>query len=665
MDAATTVHPTDQTLQAYGLGQLDDQVAEAVSRHLDGCPDCLRRVAGLSSDSFLGRLRQAESPNGSAAGRTTPVGPSPTGHAAPPGAPRTAGTLPAELAEHPDYEIVRELGHGGMGVVFLAHNQIMGRDEVLKVIGRDIIERPGVLDRFLREIRAVARLQHPNIVTAYSAFRAGGSLVLAMEYVEGLDLGRMVKVKGPMPVGNACSFVYQAALGLQHAHEAGMVHRDIKPGNLMLTHEGGRAAIKVLDFGLAKAGREQGMLDFSQPGEGRELNSLGDLTLAGQMLGTPDFIAPEQISDAQKADIRADIYSLGCTLYYVLSGRAPFEAATLYDILQAHHSMDARLLNFVRPEVPAELAALVAKMMAKEPHRRFQTPSEVAKALAPFFKKRTAASVSQNLGVDPVLAPVAGPAASDPTQPGPDAVAVPASAPETGPGMWTSLIEFKETQGDADAVAGEAKPARERPRWLWPAVAASVGFAAVLFGAVAVNLRAHKDRGKSGTSLPAHNITVMPDGARETIDSPEPNRRAVAANNDSLVSSGPVEKIAAENPKTDRSSMAEVKLEGVPAKAPSPDPRRETDRRKAKENLQAEPGQEIAGVEKGASGPLKLAPKKVNKSMRWADSVYILDAEDDVRQAAAAVRYEEYRRAFLDLASLKANQADRKAWLRY
>ena len=195
-------------------------------------------------------------------------------------------TLPPELANHPDYEIIRELGHGGMGVVFLAHNRIMGRDEVLKVIGRDIIERPGVFDRFLREIRAVARLQHPNIVTAYSAFRCGESLVFAMEYVEGLDLARMVKAKGPMPVGHACYFVHQAALGLQHAHEAGMVHRDIKPGNLMLTHKAGRPVIKVLDFGLAKA---EPRAEGARPGPGMARAAsrvmAGGLTLRGPDAG--------------------------------------------------------------------------------------------------------------------------------------------------------------------------------------------------------------------------------------------------------------------------------------------------------------------------------------------------------------------------------------------
>ena len=226
-------------------------------------------------------------------------------------APPPASTLPPGLADHPDYEILRELGQGGMGVVYLAQNKLMGRKEVLKVVSSHLINRRGVLDRFLGEIRNAARLHHPNIVTAYSALRLGESLVLAMEYVEGLDLAKLVKASGPLPVANACNYVHQAALGLQHAHEHGMVHRDIKPSNLMLARQGNRAVIKVLDFGLAKV-QSEGPAD-------------GGLTHEGQMLGTPDYIAPEQIGDARRADIRADIYSLGCTLYYLLTGGPPFQ----------------------------------------------------------------------------------------------------------------------------------------------------------------------------------------------------------------------------------------------------------------------------------------------------------------------------------------------------
>ena len=199
-----------------------------------------------------------------------------------------------------------------------------------------------------------------------------------MEYVEGLDLAKLVNTRGPLPIAHACNFIYQAALGIQHAHEQGMVHRDIKPGNLMLARAGKKAIVKVLDFGLAKVTSE-GQADSG-------------VTREGQMLGTPDFIAPEQIRDAQSADIRADIYSLGCTFYYLLTGRPPFGGDNLWDLYQAHFSMDATPLNLARPEIPVELAALVAKMMAKNPAKRFQTPvvgGAGAEAVRPVGYRRT------------------------------------------------------------------------------------------------------------------------------------------------------------------------------------------------------------------------------------------------------------------------------------
>ncbi len=372
MDASGSSHPSEQTLRAYGVGKLYGALADSVRSHLDVCGDCRQRVAELSADTFLGRLREAQKGPRSPA----PAVPSLAGLSrfsdAPGSSAHPLGPIPQDLAEHPDYEILGELGRGGMGVVYLAWNRLMGRKEVLKVVSRELMDRRGVLDRFLREIRNAAQLHHPNVVTAYSAFRAGESIVFAMEYVEGHDLATYVKAQGPLPVAHACNFIYQAALGLQYAHEKGMVHRDIKPSNLILARHGKRPVVKVLDFGLAKASRE-GPMDKT-------------LTHEGQMLGTPDYIAPEQSLDAHKADIRADIYSLGCTLHYLLTGGPPFQGTSLYEVLQAHHSMEAKPLNLLRPDVPWELAAVVAKMMAKDPDRRYQTPSEVATWLKPFYK---------------------------------------------------------------------------------------------------------------------------------------------------------------------------------------------------------------------------------------------------------------------------------------
>jgi serine/threonine protein kinase len=371
VEAASSGHPSQNDLSAFGLGKLDAAAADAISGHLGQCAHCRAQVAELSDDSFLGRIRAARGPDATMSGQSEfheRDGDGDANSARPP-APET---LPPELLDHPDWEVIRELGRGGMGVVYVAKNKLTGRLEVLKVVGRHLIERPGVADRFLREIQSAARLQHVNIVTAYTATRLGRNLVLAMEYVDGLDLAAMVKAKGPLPIAHASYFIHQVALGLQHAHERGMVHRDIKPANLILARDGKKAIVKVLDFGLARVTSE-GQTDSG-------------LTREGQMRGTPDYIAPEQIRDAKSADIRADIYSLGCTFYYLLTGGPPFRGEHLWDVYQAHFSMNASPLNLVRPEVPAELASMVAKMLAKEPRRRFQTPGEVAQALTPFFK---------------------------------------------------------------------------------------------------------------------------------------------------------------------------------------------------------------------------------------------------------------------------------------
>jgi serine/threonine protein kinase len=381
MAAYPAVHPSEDALRAFALGKLDDSTSSVLMSHLDACPDCCKVVAALSGDDFLDRLRQAH-------GRSSTPAPAKSladvaGKALPPANQTPIPNLPPELAANEQYEILRELGRGGMGVVYLAKNKLMDRLEVLKVINKKLLDHPGAIERFLREIRSAAKLSHANVVGAYSAVQSGDLLAFAMEYVEGQDLASLVKSRGPLPVVHACYYVQQAALGLQHAHEEKMVHRDIKPQNLILTHKGKKHTVKVLDFGLAKATREKA----EETG----------LTGEGAMLGTPDYVAPEQTLDAAKADIRADVYSLGCTLYYLLSGAPPFKGRSLYEVLQAHHTIEARPLNLVRPEVPEELAAVVRKMMAKSPAKRYQTPLEVVQALAPFVKQGTTPKSSPEL----------------------------------------------------------------------------------------------------------------------------------------------------------------------------------------------------------------------------------------------------------------------------
>ena len=418
--------PDATLLSNFALGKIDALATERVSQHLAVCADCSQKVANATVDGSVDHMHSA----GDAGAPRLNPGRTFVDHEAAGGVETTvdlpkspqrlsghnqSASVPTrpELANHPDYEIVKELGHGGMGVVYLARNRMMDRLEVLKVLNESLLERPGALERFQQEIRSAAKLSHINIVAAYAVLRTGDSLVFAMEYVRGQDLAHVVERRGPLPIANAAYYAHQVALGLQHAHEKGMVHRDIKPNNLMLAVDGKKHIVKILDFGLAKATSEK--------------DDETGLTKSGQILGTPAYLAPEQSRDAQRADIRADIYSLGCTLYFLLSGSRPFSAASLYDVLHAHQKRDAMPLDRVRPEVPGELAAVVSKMMAKAPADRYQTPIEVARALLPFFKSGQAAPT-------PAPAPREQIEASEVAEP----PIVDDSAPVFPPGAWSA-----------------------------------------------------------------------------------------------------------------------------------------------------------------------------------------------------------------------------------
>ncbi len=298
--------------------------------------------------------------------------------------------IPAELAEHTRYRILAVLGVGGMGAVYQAEHRLMERPVALKVIARQLVDDPAAVARFRREVKAAARLSHPNIVQAFDADQAGDLHFLVMEYVEGTDLARLIAERGPLPVARACSYIRQAALGLQHAFEHGMVHRDIKPHNLMRTPKG---QIKILDFGLARFVRECAPTEELDETETTDLPSSNDptgddmVTQFGSVMGTADFIAPEQAQDTHSADIRADIYSLGCTLYYLLAGQSPFPDGSFADKLQAHRDKQPRPLSELRRDLPPPLLRILERMLAKDPDQRYQTPAEVAQALAPFTRK--------------------------------------------------------------------------------------------------------------------------------------------------------------------------------------------------------------------------------------------------------------------------------------
>lgn len=269
------------------------------------------------------------------------------------------------------YRILDFIGKGGVSTVFKAWHTGKHCIVALKVIHPELLSNAEALGRFEREIKIVTQLKHPNVVRAFDDSGLGATHFFAMEFVEGTDLGKLVQLGGPLAVAQACDYVRQAALGLQHAHELGLVHRDIKPANLHLLI--GSNTIKVLDLGLAR---------LRQPaGEG------ANLTVEGRIIGTPDWIAPEQARSARTADIRADIYSLGCTFYYLLTGQTPFPGNAVLAKILAHATEEPKPLEKVRPEIPADVANIVRKMMAKLPENRYQTPAEAAEVLVAFCQE--------------------------------------------------------------------------------------------------------------------------------------------------------------------------------------------------------------------------------------------------------------------------------------
>jgi serine/threonine protein kinase len=273
----------------------------------------------------------------------------------------------------PGYEILGIVGRGGMGVVYRARQVNLDRIVALKVLNIEPDSDPGALDRIRREARVMARLAHPHIVTVHDAGQAGHFFYVAMEYVAGVDLHRLVDQHGPLPVPQACEYIRQAALGLQHAHEHGLVHRDIKPSNLIVTQPVNTplSQLKILDLGLAR------LTEAVEPA-----SPAVPLTHIGEFMGTPDFIAPEQANDARTADIRSDLYSLGCTFFYVLTGQTPFTGATPLAKLMQHHITDAPSPQELRPDIPPAVSALIRRLMAKRPDDRFDTPADLAAALS-------------------------------------------------------------------------------------------------------------------------------------------------------------------------------------------------------------------------------------------------------------------------------------------
>jgi eukaryotic-like serine/threonine-protein kinase len=345
------------------------------------------------------------------------------------------------------YRLLSPLGRGGMNAVYLAEHVLMRRRCAIKILPEKLLGDQATVERFQREARAVALLDHTNIVRAYDFGKVidGNRPIhfFAMELVEGESLEERVAREGPLPPVEAANFIWQVADGLAHAHSAGIVHRDIKPGNLLVDRDG---VVKILDLGLAKFFGDEPV----QNAEGGQ-----------QVFGTVDFLSPEQALNSPTVDARSDIYSLGCTLYFLLVGHAPFPEGTLTQRLVGHVSQQPVPISKKRPDIPADLVAIVDRMLAKKPADRFQTGEEVTELLRRWLVRHADKEwIRKNpaiLSGDPESAAASLPAGPESTTPAPRFV-VPADS--------TADLNFQKFQPDLSSVM-DSKIFRQRtaPNW--------------------------------------------------------------------------------------------------------------------------------------------------------------------------------------------------------
>lgn len=370
---AATPHPNLDQLRAYSLGELPLEAIDEISHHLASCPECETSIAAFDHTvdplvASLGAPQPEQEYSQDSAFRRAMEFVRRIGGEFDVAADEPAAHSPS-LGRLREYELLEKLGEGGMGAVYKARHVRLNKLVAVKVLPRDRMSSPEAVARFEREMLAVGNLDHPHLIRAHDAGEVDGIHFLVMEHVTGRDLSQIAKACGPLPVPEACELVRQAALGLQYAHENGLVHRDIKPSNLMLTPQG---QVKILDLGLALLQQEQ---------------ASEELTVAGQVMGTLDYMAPEQGNDSHEVSPAADLYSLGATLYRLIAGHPPFgsqEYQTPLQKLTALATQSPSPVRELRADVPTDLSAWIERLLAKNPAERPSSAAELAEFVAPY-----------------------------------------------------------------------------------------------------------------------------------------------------------------------------------------------------------------------------------------------------------------------------------------
>jgi WD40 repeat protein/tRNA A-37 threonylcarbamoyl transferase component Bud32 len=612
--------PDHEQLSHFLLGLLTEGEAGQVVEHLAKCTECDAMIETLESQSDLlvERLRQPAPDDAfrqepqcqEALARAEIAGSGPGfemsgASQAGAAADRPAPVDPALMMELGEYRLIEELGHGGMGTVYRALHTRLERQVALKVLPRERMSDPRAVARFEREMKAVGRLSHPNIVQATDARSVQGTHFLVMEFVEGFNLAEIVQRCGVLAIPEACEVIRQAALGLQCAHEHGLVHRDIKPSNLMLTPQG---IVKILDLGLAR---------FQVPQSDQP--QAEEMTAANQAMGTADYMAPEQVSDVRSADIRADIYSLGCTLFKLLAGQPPFggpEFPRTFDKMVAHVQRPAPPIGQFRRDVPGELAQVLERMLAKRPEDRPATPAQVAESMVTFTAGGSLADLLQGAR--------RGKAGVAPTD---------RSVIQTEE-YCSSALAGTRPSGVQERPPAAAAPVQASARggagpvWPW-IVAVAVGLAVIIGGAVAFDVIL-RIRDKEGRET----VVRVPEGAEIIVEQTPTKKESVpveqakpqvvakpVAKPVEKPAAKPVEKRAAKPDKVDVPVVVEKPAEAKPhAVVEKPVEKPATKPKSVAEMIARDPAGAVAAAASGPAGRMALvaAPAVLKGVEAWS-----------------------------------------------